>query len=581
MKDALLKLIKRAVDEVVAEFLSAEQDRPPYQVALDVPRHDGHGDYSTNIALKLAKPLAAKPMVLAEAIVARMASDPVLLRAETAAPGFINLHVATARFLDVVATVLEAGERYGESDIGLGKRVQIEFVSANPTGPLHVGHGRGAAYGAVLANLFSVTGHEVSREYYVNDAGRQMDILALSVWIRYGQAGGADPSLPTGAYQGDYIRHLADQFRNKYGDTYLAETAPVETAHIDPDGELDLLISQCKETLGAARYATLHEFSRDAITAEIAQDLTAFRVEFDQWFFESALKERGTLARAIAKLGDGDHLYMRDGAEWFRSSAFGDEKDRVVMRENTSETYFASDIAYHLDKYERGFDHLINIWGADHHGYVARVRAAIEALGLDPQRLEILLVQFAVLYRGTEKIPMSTRTGQFVTLHDLVTEVGRDAARFYYLSRRADQHLDFDLELAKSESLDNPIYYVQYAHARICSVLRQLEDNANELDLDAGRAHIHMLDHPKEKQLATQIARYPEVVLSAMQSREPHQITTYLREFSADFQRYYDSCKILVADSELRNARLALTMATKQVLVNGLGILGISAPESM
>ncbi len=581
LKQKLRTILKQAVDIVLAEAAHHSISVPNIQ--LEAPRNPDHGDFSTNIALILAKPLGVAPRELATAIVDKLQSSPLVERAETAGPGFINLHVATDAFMDVIGCILESNENYGCSNIGGGKRVQIEFVSANPTGPLHVGHGRGAAYGAVLANIFTAAGYTVSREYYVNDAGRQMDILATSVVLRYLQDCGHALKFPINAYQGDYIIKMAQNLREDVGERFdcsadlLMQTAVNIT---DPEAALDELIARSKAALGSARYAEIHRFARDEILAGINNDLLEFGVEFDNWFAESQLAESDSINGAVTALGN-HYVYTKDGARWFKSTVFGDEKDRVVVRENGTATYFASDIAYHADKYRRGFDHLINIWGADHHGYVSRVKAAIEAMGLDPQRLEILLVQFAVLYRDGERMSMSTRSGEFVTLAELVAEVGRDAARFFYITRRSDQHLDFDLDLAKSESNDNPVYYVQYAHARICSVFTQLADKGYAPDTATGLACRERLEDAKEKQLAVALSKYPEVLETAVRNREPHLITIFLRELAADFHAYYNSCRIITNDVDQRNARLTLILAVKQVLHNGLGLLGVSAPEAM
>jgi len=563
-------------------------ESPPNSVSvsdiqLEAPRNPDHGDFSTNIALILAKPLGVPPRDLAIAIVDKLQSSPLVDHAETAGPGFINLHLATRAFMDVIGRVLESKENYGRSDIGSGKHVQVEFVSANPTGPLHVGHGRGAAYGAVLANIFDAAGYTVSREYYINDAGRQMDILATSVLLRYLEECGRSLKFPENAYRGDYIVEIAKALRRNVGDRFDYSTDVLmgtEVAIADPEAALDELIARSKIALGSKRYAEVHCFASDEILTGIKNDLLEFGVEFDSWFAESQLTDNGSVDGAINALDD-RLVYTKDGARWFRSTAFGDEKDRVVVRENGTATYFASDIAYHADKYRRGFDHLINIWGADHHGYVGRVKAAIEAMDLDPQRLEILLVQFAVLYRDGQKVSMSTRSGEFVTLAELVAEVGTDAARFFYITRRSDQHLDFDLDLAKSESNDNPVYYVQYAYARICSVFTQLADKGYDADPMAGLARTERLADRKEKQLAVQLSKYPEVFENAVRNREPHLITIFLRELAADFHTYYNSCRIITDDADQRNARLALILAVKQVLGNGLGLLGVSAPEAM
>ncbi len=578
MKQALSTTLEHAVATILARSDNTAVAVP--EIQLEVPRNPEHGDFSTNVALVLAKPMKMAPRDLAAAIVAELETSDLLTGAEPAGPGFINLRIATGAFMRVIADVHAAGADYGRTDIGAGQRVQIEFVSANPTGPLHVGHGRGAAYGAVLANIMAACGYIVEREYYVNDAGRQMDILAASLLLRYLEADDSGVTLPANAYQGDYIVAMAAKLRDTAASAYTC-TLPAREPHNDPEVALDELIADCKAALGADRYGEVHRFARDEILAGIETDLAAFGVTFDHWFPESALADDGRIARAVASLAEHGHVDDRGGAKWFTSTAFGDEKDRVVVRDNGTPTYFASDVAYHQDKYARGYDRMINIWGADHHGYIARVKASIEALGLDPERLEILLVQFAALYRDGEKVAMSTRSGQFVTLAELVAEVGRDAARFFYITRRSDQHLDFDLDLAKSQSNENPVYYVQYAHARICSVLAQLDDKGLSFELEAGIKATARLDESGEKQLAVQLLRYPEVLAHAVQQREPHQITNYLRELAADFHGYYNGTRLLADDAELRNARLALAVAVRQVLANGLELLGVSAPEAM
>ena len=584
LKPQLQAILQQAVKAALANAGHAAVDLP--EIRLDPPRNPEHGDFSTNIAMTLAPGLKTAPRDLAAEIVSTLESNALLERVEIAGPGFINLHLATGAFMGVIAKVLEAGAAYGRSDLGNGKHIQIEYVSANPTGPLHVGHGRGAAYGAALANIFIAAGYAVSREYYVNDAGRQMDILAISLLLRYLETFDAAIPFPVNAYQGDYIIAMARRLRAKDGDQYRCASADL-MPNIGPDAEseteLDAVISSAKSALGSVCYASIHRFARDEILTGISDDLAQFGVEFDNWFAESALAENDAIDGAVAALAAAGHVYTKDAAKWFKSTAFGDEKDRVVVRDNGLATYFASDIAYHADKYRRGFDHLINIWGADHHGYITRVKAAIEAMNLDPTRLEILLVQFAVLFRDGEKVSMSTRSGEFVTLRELVSEVGRDAARFFYITRRSDQHLDFDLDLAKSQSNDNPVYYVQYAHARICSVVTQLTEKGFVADVVTGLASTAELTIPKEKQLAAQLSRYPEVIDNAVRNREPHLITTFLRELAADFHGYYNikNLRIITDNDAQRNARLALILAVKQVLANGLELLGVSAPEAM
>lgn len=580
MKEQLQILVQTAVESVLADVDSAVVAVP--EIQLELPRNPSHGDYSTNIALVLAKQIGQAPRDFAAAIVAKLTTSEFLRAAETAGPGFINFRIATSTFMEVVPQILAAGDGYGCSNIGNGKRVQIEFVSANPTGPLHVGHGRGAAYGAVLANIFAAAGYAVEREYYVNDAGRQMDILAISVLLRYLEIGGCEIVLPENAYQGDYIVEMAEKLRANAGDAYAVAPHGGFPSADDMEAALDELIAAYKDSLGADRYAAVHRFARDEILTGIKADLSSFGVEFDNWFAESSLAKDGQIDAAVTALSDHGLVYTQDGAQWFKSTNYGDEKDRVVVRDNGSATYFAADIAYHQNKYARGFEHLINIWGADHHGYIARVKAAISAMDLDPALLEIILVQFAALFRDGEKVAMSTRSGQFVTLSELVDEVGRDAARFFYITRRSDQHFDFDLDLAKSKKNENPMYYVQYAHARINGLLSRARTEQREIDLDLGCQSLDRLGEHEDKQLAVALIRYREVFISAVENREPHLITTYLRELAAELHGYYHvDRKIIVDDAALLNARLALLCAVKQVLANGLGLLGVSAPETM
>lgn len=464
----------------------------------------------------------------------------------------------------------------------------VEFVSANPTGPLHVGHGRGAAYGAALANLLDVAGYRVHREYYVNDAGRQMDILATSIWLRYLELCGETLTFPANGYQGDYIWDIAANLHREHAGALQHPVSEVfKNLPLDADqgGDkeeyIDAVIAGCKQLLGEIAYRHVFHEGVEVILADIRRDLEQFGVVYDHWFSETSLTvPQNFVQKAIEQLRSRGHLYEQDGALWFRSTAFGDEKDRVIVRENGQVTYFASDIAYHLNKLERGFDLLINIWGADHHGYISRVKAAIAALGADPNCLTVLLVQFATLYRGQERLQMSTRSGEFVTLRELREDVGRDAARFFYVQRKSEQHLNFDLELAKSQSLDNPVYYIQYAHARTSSVLRRLAES--QFVWTHSSVTLQRLDTPQEQALIVSLSSYPEVIESAACAYEPHQLTYYLRDVAQHFHTCYDAHKILVEDDEeLRNARLSLLVTTQQVLRNGLTIIGVSAPEVM
>ncbi|MGQ9659405.1 MAG: arginine--tRNA ligase [Thermochromatium sp.] len=593
MKQDIQALLSAALDRLIAEGRLTSTERPEIQV--ERTKDSAHGDFASNLAMLLAKPARAKPRDLAHQLVDALPDSPLVARVEIAGPGFINVFLTEDAYHHLIPRILEAGPDYGRSRLGAGRRVQVEFVSANPTGPLHVGHGRGAAYGAVVADLLEAVGFDVHREYYVNDAGRQMDILATSVWLRYLELCGEELRFPSNGYRGDYVWDIAATLHREHGDAYrvdaeqvfagLPADEPVEGEPADQPGDkeahIDGLIAAAKRLLGDNRYRYVFELGLNTILDDIRQDLSEFGVTYQEWYSERSLSERGAVHRAIERLRESGHLYEHNGALWFRSTAFGDEKDRVVVRENGQSTYFASDIAYHLDKLERGFDRVIDIWGADHHGYIPRIKAALRALGEDADRLEVRLVQFAVLYRGGEKVQMSTRSGEFVTLRELRREVGRDAARFFYVMRRCEQHLDFDLDLAKSASSDNPVYYVQYAHARLCAVLRQAAERGLAVEPSAGTRNLERLTEDHERALLRTLSRYPEVVESAALQAEPHQITHYLRELANDLHRYYNAHPFLVDAPELRDARIKLILATRQVLRNGLGLIGVSAPESM
>ncbi|HSO81433.1 arginine--tRNA ligase [Thiocapsa sp.] len=590
MKQAITDLIRTALASLV-EAPTADADALPAP-QVDRTKDTSHGDFATNVALVLAKRLGAKPREIAQRLVDALPASPLVARVEVAGPGFINFFLAEDAYRRLIPEILSAGPAFGLSRIGAGQRVQVEFVSANPTGPLHVGHGRGAAYGAVVADLLAAVGFDVHREYYVNDAGRQMDILASSVWLRYLELCGEELTFPSNGYKGDYVWDIAATLHREHGDAYRVDAATVFAGlppDALPDGQdggdkeahIDGVIAAAKQLLGDNRYRYVFELGLNTILDDIREDLAQFGVEYQEWYSERTLAESGAVARAIERLREAGHVYEQNGALWFRSSAFGDEKDRVVVRENGQSTYFASDIAYHMDKLERGFDRVIDIWGADHHGYVPRVKAALQAMGDDVERLEVLLVQFAILYRGGEKAQMSTRSGEFVTLRQLRKEVGRDAARFFYVMRRCEQHLDFDLDLAKSESSDNPVYYVQYAHARVCSVLRQAAEKGMPVEPSPGVENLERLTESHELALQRTLARYPEVVEAAALKAEPHLLTHYLRELANELHTYYNAHQFLVADAALRDARIKLILAVREVLRNGLGLLGVSAPEAM
>jgi len=488
----------------------------------------------------------------------------------------------------VINNVLEQGDAFGRSAKGAGKTVQVEFVSANPTGPLHVGHGRGAAYGATLANLLDAIGYTVHCEYYVNDAGRQMDILATSVWLRYLEKNNVAIVFPANAYKGDYIQNIVTEIFNEHGDAYISSAEDVMSGLPldEPDGgdkeqHIDALIEKAKKLLGDNRYRYVFELALNSILDDIRDDLSEFGVNYDEWFSERSLMDKGLVNQAIERLRERDRVYEEKGALWFRSTDFGDDKDRVVQRDNGQTTYFASDIAYHMDKFDRGYDLVIDVWGADHHGYVPRVKAALTALDHNADALDVLLVQFANLYRGGEKVQMSTRSGSFVTLRELRDEVGSDAARFFYVMRKCEQHLDFDLELAKSKSSENPVYYIQYAHARICSIFRQLEEKKLAYDQTMGLKNLAVLEEEHESDILQQLAKYPEVLDAAASQHEPHLIAHYLRELANTLHTYYNAHQFIVEDEKVRNARLVLIVATRQVIKNGLALLGVSSPAEM
>jgi len=549
-------------------------------LSIERSRQASHGDYACNLAMQLAKPLRKSPRDIAQALIAALPDSELVEKVEIAGTGFINVFITTAAKQAVVKAVLQAADGYGRGTLSTGRKVQVEFVSANPTGPLHVGHGRGAAYGASLANVLDAAGYKVSREYYVNDAGRQMDILALSTWLRYLELHGAQLAFPANAYQGGYVRDMAQQISSAHGTRYVRAAAEVmhgiPSVEEDADAHLDALIANAKRLLGED-YVYVHNYALTEQLGDCRNDLAEFGVHFDEWFSEQSLFDNGLVARSVETLKAANHLYQQDGAWWFRSTTFGDEKDRVVQRDNGLYTYFASDIAYHLNKFERGFDRVINVWGADHHGYIPRVNGALEALGLDSGKLTIALVQFAVLYRNGQKTSMSTRSGEFVTLRELRNEVGNDATRFFYVLRKSDQHLDFDLDLAKSQSNENPVYYVQYAHARVHSVLAQWDGARADL-LDA---EVKLLDSDYEIALLQKLIDYLQMIENAAQDLAPHVIAFYLKELAADFHSYYNASRFLVDDEAVKCARLALIAATAQVLKNGLALLGVSAPEKM
>lgn len=587
MKTQVASLIASAIAQLQDQAVLPADISPT--INIDRSRDKQHGDFACNIALALAKPAKKNPRELAELIRANLPKDDNVTQVDIAGPGFLNFFITDQAQQKIIAQVLEAGDQFGLSDIGAGKKVQVEFVSANPTGPLHVGHGRGAAYGSTVSNLLEAVGFDVHREYYVNDAGRQMDILATSVWLRYLGLCGEELTFPSNGYKGDYVtNNIASQLKETHSHGLIKTAAEVFTSDItadepaggDKELHIDDLIQRSKQLLDD-NYAIVFDAALNAVLDDIKDDLKEFGMNYDEWFSEKSLSSQGDIDKSLNELQAAGYLYENEGALWFKSTEFGDDKDRVVKRDNGQTTYFASDIAYHRNKFERGFDQVINIWGADHHGYVPRVNAALQALGLDKNKLDVLLVQFAILYRGKERVQMSTRSGSFVTLRELRKEVGNDAARYFYVTRKSEQHMDFDLDLAKSQSKDNPVYYVQYAHARIFSIFEKLKSENQIWDKEEGLASLDQLDQSYELALAKRLEQYPEVIQRAAMQHEPHSLTQYLGDLAADFHSYYNASKMLVDDKVIRNARITLSAAVAQVLRNGLTIIGVSAPNKM
>ena len=583
MKSSIAKLVARAIDDL--PDISDISEASAIGMSVERTRNQKHGDFASNIAMRLAKTVGRKPRELAQDVIDKLPASDLISKVEIAGPGFINFYVTAAAFQQQIAAILDEGDHYGRLPAKSSPRFLLEFVSANPTGPLHIGHGRLAAYGATMGNLLQAAGYPVDREYYVNDAGRQMDILGVSVWLRMLEACGLEFSFPDAGYKGDYIRDIAAATAvtdlPRITIDRLFDGVPPDAPDGDKEAHIGALIEKAGELIGAERFHAIRQQSLESIRDEIRDDLEEFGVEFDIWYSEQALAADGRIDEALAVLKGRDRLYEKDGAIWFRAADYGDEKDRVVIRENGVKTYFASDIAYHFDKRKRGYEHLFDILGADHHGYVARVRAGLEAMGYEGKSLEVELVQFVSLYRGGEKQAMSTRSGEFVTLRQLREEVGNDAARFFYVMRSNDQHLDFDMELAKSRSNENPVYYVQYAHARVASVFRQMEEKSLHWNRDNATANLHRLVETHEAALMSTLSRYSEVIELAANNRAPQHLVAYLRDLATEFHAYYNAHVFIVDETDLRDARLMLISAVRTVIASGLAILGVSAPDAM
>jgi arginyl-tRNA synthetase len=593
VKSHLQTLLRTALEPVLA----GSGVTAPDSITIDPTRDTKHGDFATNLALALAKPLGKPPRAVAEALIKHLPASKHVSRVEIAGPGFINFFLAQDAFQSVVPEILKAGGAFGRAPKTRGK-VMVEFVSANPTGPLHVGHGRNAAYGDSLANVLDAAGYDVLREYYINDAGRQVDVLAVSVWLRYLELLGETVVLPSRGYPGDYIRAIAQKLHGAHARAFHQPAAEIfsglppdpampdaaggehkETVKAQQESYLDALIARARQLLGAG-FETVQRFALDDQLKAIRTTLENFGVRYDRWYSERALVESGAAGRARQKLKDSGLTYEKDGAVWFKTQAHGDEKDRVLVKSGGAPTYFGNDLAYHVDKLsrvgsERGW--LINVWGADHHGLLARMRAAMTALTGRPDAVKIQVMQFVTLSSGR----MGKRSGNFVTLDELVREAGTDETRFFYLLRSHEQHLEFDIELARSKTNDNPVYYVQYGCARVASVFRQAAERGLAWDAASAAATLHRLSEPHEKALLTQLARFPEMIQDAAEALEPHRVAFYLREVADAFHTWYNAHQFLVDDAELRNARLALVAATGQVFKNGLALLGVSAPEKM
>lgn len=597
MKPQLQALIGQALTQLgTTELSQVELPQALLQHApIERTRDSSHGDYACSVAMALAKPARMAPRKLAELIVAALPADARILKVEIAGPGFINFFLQPAAQFAVIDQVLKEAEHYGQLPVAAtADNILLEFVSANPTGPMHVGHGRGAAYGDALANVLAARGHKVTREYYINDAGRQVDVLALSVWLRYLQAGGIElPTFPARGYPAEYVLDCAASIRAEHGERFMRPASvldglpdePQADSHADEaqkrqlkdaqEARLDALIDCAKNHLGEPDYASLRDAALGQQLASIRATLQDFGVSFDVWTSERRIVEQGKAASAITKLEQAGQVYEQDGARWLRTSALGDEKDRVLFKSDGAATYFANDLAYHEDKLERGYNRLLDIWGADHHGYIARMRAAIEALTGRPDALDVQLVQFVSLSTGR----MGKRSGNFVTFSELIAQAGRDATRFFYLMQSHDQPLEFDVELAQKSSSDNPVYYVQYAHARLCRVMEQAAER--DLRFDPTLIDYARLTEPHEQALATLLTRYPEALDKAASKAAPHHVVYYVRELADALHSYYNAQQFLVDDAVLRNTRLALCLAVRQVLHNALAIVGVGAPETM
>jgi arginyl-tRNA synthetase len=587
MKDTVTKIIQVALS-IVAKKLNVDVKNINIQVTST--KQKTHGDYACNIALILAKKAKVNPREIAANIIKEINAPDVIEKTEIAGPGFINIFLKNQIQFSIIPQIINQGKKFGDLSIGENKKVNIEYVSSNPTGPLHVGHGRGAAIGSAIASILKKAGFDVTREYYVNDAGRQMDILAVSIWLRYLEQCGCKITFPVNAYKGDYIHTIASDLMKQFSEeltfpikkifSNLPEDYNQKTDTGNKEIYIDTLIARSKNLLGN-RYSIIHKFGLEEILKTIKLDLKNFNVEFDCWFSEKSLMTSSAVDKAITTLEKNGHLYNKNNAVWFKATQFNDEKDRCLIRENGQSTYFASDAAYLKNKFDRGFDKIIYLFGADHHGYIARLLALGKSFGYDTNKINIPLVQFAVLYRNGKQVQMSTRSGSFVTLRTLREETGTDAARFFYIMRKADQHLDFDLDLATSKSNENPVYYIQYAHARICSIFKQAETKNIYFDNSVALDNLNLLDKEIESSIANKLAQYPVMIGNSAQKLEPHLITNYLKELANLLHSYYNSERFILEENNLMQARFALLLSIKSTITNALTVLGISSPETM
>ncbi|MCF6768477.1 arginine--tRNA ligase [Thiotrichales bacterium 19S11-10] len=587
MKEKIIKLVLQSLNKLIEKQLIDNDSS--LNIIVTPTKQKSHGDFATNIALMLSKKSNYNPIELAKLIIENIPNSNIFEKVEIAGPGFINFYLNHNHQFNVIEQIINQSDKFGQ---GKPKncKINLEFTSANPTGPLHVGHGRGAAIGSAIASLLAFAGYQVETEYYVNDAGRQMDILAVSVWLRYLELEEYKFTFPSNGYKGDYIYDIARRLKEQFNEEYnhpiddvlkgIPDDYNPDTNQGNKEDHIDGIIANSKKIL-KKQYDNIHKFSLNSILADIKTDLSEFGVNYTNWFSEASLAENEEIDNAINTLKDKGLLYKKDGATWFKSTDYGDDKDRVVIRANGQRTYFASDAAYMLNKFQRGFDKIIYLFGTDHHGYIPRMMALAEAFGIDKSKVIIPLIQFAILYENGKQIQMSTRSGSFVTLRQLREDVGTDAARFFYIMRKADQHLDFDLDLAKSKSNENPVYYVQYAHARICSVFRQLSQKNLAYHPQVGIENISELNQDIESDIANKLLQYPDIIQISAEKLEPHLITNYLRELAQLLHMYYNQYKFILDNQPIMQARLVLIDSIREVIKNALNLLHIQAPSTM